>query len=71
MEKEQVRADNFFEVADSFMSAFEFAAGVRVENKHIFPDGLKIADKQMVDNAVAKISGPDLAQFRISDGKTN
>ena len=70
LKKVQIRGDNFFEVADSFMSAFEFAAGVRVENKHFFPYRFKIADKQMMDDAIPKISGSDLAQFRVSDGKT-
>ena len=53
------------------MSALVLPAGVRVEHKHFFPDGLKVTYKQMVNDSIAKIRGPDLAKLGIGNGKAD
>lgn len=71
LEKKQIRSHYSSEVANSFVGAPLFTAGVRMENKHFFPDGFQMSDKQMVNDSVAEICRPNLAQFWIGNCETD
>jgi hypothetical protein len=53
------------------MSALSFSAGERMKNEFFLEKRFQIAHKQMMDDAVSKISRPYFPNFRIGDGKAN
>lgn len=58
-------------LAHKFLESFHrrvvspaFAAGIAVVNKAPLPSGFQVADKEVMDDAVAEMGGEDLPGFR-------
>lgn len=64
-------ADKPLQPVHALVYALALAAGIRIMDKDRLPNGLKITHQQMVNHAVAEISGKDLAQLREPGNKTD
>jgi len=57
-------AHKFLEPFYRRMVSLVFAAGITVVDEAPFPSGFKVANKEMMDNAVPEMGSEDLPEFR-------